>query len=313
MKPVVSVVLPVFAIILSGYLAGRFRLLGDESSEALNRFVYYVALPVLFFSSMAKVEPSAIFNWPFIAAYGGGQAITLVLAMLTARIVFKNRLAESSLFGMAAIFGNTGYMGIPLAVVAFGDPGAFPAILATVFKSSVIIALITALIEVDVSESGRRRDVARDVVLAVVRNPLVTSSALGIAWSFTGFGLSAPIDTFCNILGAAAGPCALFAIGLFLVGKPLRRGLGEVGAMLGFKLVGHPLITWWLAFHVFEVEPLWATIAVVMAALPAGANCFVLASRYGVYVQRASSAILLSTVAAVVTVSLLFSLWAARP
>lgn len=312
MKPVVSVVLPVFAIILAGYLAGRFRLLGDESSEALNRFVYYVALPVLFFSSMARVEPGAIFNWPFIAAYGGGQAITLVLAMLMARIVFKNRLAESSLFGMAAIFGNTGYMGIPLAIVAFGDPGAFPAILATVFKSSVIIALITALIEVDLSEAGRRRDVARDVVLAVVRNPLVASSALGIAWSFTGLGLSAPIDTFCNILGAAAGPCALFAIGLFLVGKPLRRGLGEVGAMLGFKLVVHPLVTWWLAFRVFDVEPLWATVAVVMAALPAGANCFVLASRYGVYVQRASSAILLSTVAAVVTVSLLFSLWIAR-
>jgi predicted permease len=81
--------------------------------------------------------------------------------------------------------------------------------------------------------------------------------------------------------------------------------------MLGFKLIIHPLVTWWLAFYVFDVEPLWATVAVVMAALPAGANCFVLASRYGVYVQRASSAILLSTVAAVVTVSLLFSLWVA--
>jgi hypothetical protein len=313
MTPVVSVVLPVFAIILSGYLTGRFRLLGDGSSEALNGFVYYVALPVLFFSSMAKVEPEAIFNWPFIAAYGGGQLITLTFAMLLARLVFKNRLAESSLFGMAAIFGNTGYMGIPLAIVAFGNPGAFPAILATIFKSSVIIALITVLVEIDLSRSGRVLDVGRDAALAVVKNPLVTSSALGIAWSFTGLGLAPPVDTFCGILGAAAGPCALFAIGLFLVGKPLRQDLGEVGVALGFKLVVHPLVTGWLAFKVFAVEPLWATVAVVMAALPAGANCFVIASRYGVYVQRASSAILLSTVAAVVTVSILFSVWVPSP
>lgn len=309
MTPVVTVVLPVFAIILSGYAAGRLKLLGQGSSEALNGFVYYVALPVLFFSSMATVEPTKIFNWGFLGAYGGGQAITFVVGMIAARVFFGGRLAENSIFGMSSIFGNTGYMGIPLAMVAFGEIGTFPAILATVFKSSVVIAIVTVLIEADIRRGDAAGRMARDVAMALLKNPMVTSAAAGIAWSFTGLGLAAPVETFCRILGAAAGPCALFAIGLFLVGKPIRKDLGEVGGMVALKLLIHPLVTWWLAFKVFDLDPLWATVAVVMAALPAGANCFVIASRYGLYVQRASTAILLSTVISVATVSVLFSLW----
>jgi len=62
MEPVVNAVLPVFAIILCGYLAARTWLLGRESSEALNRFVFYAALPVLLFHAVARVAPSEIFN-----------------------------------------------------------------------------------------------------------------------------------------------------------------------------------------------------------------------------------------------------------
>lgn len=311
MSPVVNVVLPVFAIILAGYAAGRLRLLSAPSSEALNGFVYYVALPVLFFSSMATVEPAKIFNWAFLGAYAGGQAITFFLALIVARLFFGGRPAENAIFGMSAIFGNTGYMGIPLAMVAFGEAGTFPAILSTVFKSSVVIAIITALIEMDIRRGSGAGRMARDVATALAKNPMVTSAAAGIAWSFTGLGLAAPVETFCRILGAAAGPCALFAIGLFLVDKPIRKGLGEVGGMVALKLLVHPLATWWLAFKVFQLDPVWATVAVVMAALPAGANCFVIAGRYGIYVQRASTAILFSTIASVATVSLLFSLWVA--
>lgn len=312
MAPVFNVVLPVFAIILAGYLVGRFRLLGEGSSEALNGFVYYVALPVLFFASMARVEPARIFDWPFLAAYGGGQFLMLIATFAIGRIFFKTSLGETALFGMAAVFGNTGYMGVPLALVAFGPEGTFPAILATVFKSSIIIAVVTALIEVGLRRGAGSGAITRDVAMALLRNPMVVSSALGIAWSFTGLGLAAPVATFCDVLGAAAGPCALFAIGLFLVGKPMRRDLGEVSFAVGLKLILHPLVTWWLAFHVFPVDPAWATIAVVMAALPAGANCFVIASRYGIYIQRASATILISTALSVVTVSLLFTLWVER-
>ncbi|MEK7820878.1 MAG: AEC family transporter [Pseudomonadota bacterium] len=309
MAPVVNVVFPVFALILVGYLAGRFRLLGDASSEALNRFVYYVALPAMFFASLARLRPAEIFDLPFIAAYGGGQIAVFVAAFVAARWLFRHGSSEASLFAMGGVFGNSGYMGIPLALIAFGPEGTLPAILATVFKSTVTIAAVTILIETDPRRRTGDSHALRDAAGAVFRSPLVMSAVGGILWSLTGFGVAKPVGAFLDLLAAAAGPCALFAIGLFLVGKPVRQGLGEVGTITAVKLILHPLVTWVLAFHVFVVDPTWAVVAVVMAALPAGANCFVIAARYNVFTARASGTILLSTLVSVVTLSILFSFW----
>jgi predicted permease len=309
MIAVIDVVLPVFAIILAGYAAGRFRWLGEASTDALNRFVYYCALPALFFGSLARIDPSRIFEPSFLAAYTGGQLLVFAAAFVLARIAFRNTQAEAGLFAMGGIFANSGYIGVPLALVAFGAEGMPPAIVATVFMSMVFIALVTILIEAD---PGRRADGGRivgDVTRAVYQSPLVMSGLVGVLWSLTGVGLPTSVATFFDLLGTAAGPCALFAIGLFLVGKPIRQDLGEAGAAVAIKLLVHPFVTWVLAFLVFPVESTWATVAVVMAAMPSGANCFVVAQRYGVYVQRASSGILMSTALSVVTVSILFSFW----
>jgi predicted permease len=309
MMPVINVVLPVFAIILTGYMAGRFRWLGEASSDALNRFVFYCALPALFFGSLARIEPARIFDPSFLAVWIGGQLGVFLASYLLARVVFGNPSAEASLFAMGGIFANSGYLGIPLALVAFGPPGLPPTIIATVFMSIVFVTLVTVLIETDPQRRHPGAQIVRDAARAVFQSPLVMSALLGVAWALTGLGLPAPVAAFCDLLGAAAAPCALFAIGLFLVDKPIRRDLGEVGALVAIKLLVHPLVTWVLAFHVFTVDPTWATVVVVMAALPAGANCFVVARHYGIYMERTSNGILISTAASVVTVSLLFSFW----
>ncbi|WNJ99813.1 AEC family transporter [Thalassospiraceae bacterium LMO-JJ14] len=305
MEPIFNVVLPVFAIILTGYACGRFGVLGPASSEALNKFVYFVALPVLLFFSMARVVPAQIFNWPFLGAFAAGSIITTVMGILFARFVFRTRLAEQSMFGMVSIFGNTGYMGIPLCIVAFGEAGALPAIVATVFQTIVMIPFYAVLIEADLrGEKGAKA--AWEVTKSLGRNPLMISSLAGIGWSFTGIPLPASVETFCSILAPAAGPSALFSIGLFMVGKPLFYGFPEISALSVFKLLIHPAITWVFFMYVFDMEPLWRAVGILMAALPAGALCFVVAQNYNVYVQRTSAAILFSTLLAVITLSVLF-------
>ena len=313
MSATLDVVLPVFSIMLAGYLGGRFGLLGEASSEALNRFVYFAAMPALFLVSMARVELAVVFNVPFLLTYGGAMALTFLLAVAVARLAFPNRLGALGLHGLSATMTNSGYIGIPLLLTAYGEPAVLPSIIATVFNGTVMMALAAVIMELDFGRGhGPLRLVVR-VLRGVAGNPMVVAAALGIALSALGWPLPVPLATFCDILGAAAAPCALFAIGLFLVGRSVRAGAVEVGWVVALKLLVQPLIAWWLAFHLLEMSPVWAASAVVLSALPTGALVFVLSQRYGVYVQRSTAAIVVSTLVSVATLSLLFPLLPSAP
>jgi predicted permease len=306
MGPILNVVFPIFAIMAAGYAAGRFRLLGSESSEALNRFVYFIALPALFFVSMARVSLAEVFNLPFLGAYGGGAAVTFVIAVVVAKYAFPNRLGALGLAGLSAIFANTGYMGIPLLMLAYGEAGMLPAIISTILNGAVIMAFGIVLLELDVHQGEGSLTVLKNALRGVVRSPLVLSAVAGLAVSGFGIPLPQALGTFCDILGASAGPCALFAIGLFMVGKSPTAGAVEVSWLVFLKLLVQPLITWLLAFHLFTMEPVWAAGAVIQSALPTGALVFVLAQQYGIYVQRSTAVIMASTVISLVTLSALF-------
>jgi malonate transporter and related proteins len=301
-----NTVLPVFAIILAGFLAARYGLLGAASSEALNAFVYAVALPPLMFLSMAKVSLDEILNWPFIAAYSAGMLIVFLLAVVVARIVFPNRMAALSLHGYGAIFGNSGYMGIPLFLAAFGAEGALPAAIVTVLQTALVTAIVILLVEMDMQAEAGPVRALMDATAGLVKNPLVMAPLAGILVSAFEIPIPRSVETFLSILGDAAGPCALFALGLFLYGKPLKAGIGEVGWLTFCKLLLQPLVTWVIAVPVMGLPPFWAHAAVILAALPTGATVFVIAQRYGVYVQRSSALILVSTVLSLASLSVLF-------
>lgn len=309
MSAILDVVLPVFAIILTGYLCGYFKLLGGGSSEALNKFVYWVALPALLFRAMARVDTEVLFDWNFLGAYVGGQVLVMLMVMLIGRWIYANTWAEASVSGMNSVYGNTGYMGIPLALAAFGELAAVPTIITVVVNAALVVAVTSALIEIAQHGGGGLGGVMRDVGRALVTNPILVAPVLGIVWAATGLELANSIDTYCQILGAAAGPCALFAIGLFLVGKPISEGLDEVAVNVLFKLLAQPILTFILAVTFFPMDPLWVVVGVLMAALPTGAGSFVLAQQYGLYVQRTSSVILFSTVVSVLTLSAFFVLF----
>lgn len=303
MDAFVNVALPVFGIMLAGYLAGRLGALGDESSKAINGFVYYVALPALIFISMAGVPVAAVFDWSFIGAFFGAQMLTFAAAVLVARIAFPGSLAELSLHGIASVFSNTGYMGLPLMLIAFGDAGALPGIISTVINGSVNIGIGIALIELDRSRGQGLARIVADVGKGVAKSPLVLAMVAGLLVSWWGVDLPGSLVRFCELLGAAAPPSALFAIGLFLVGRSVTSGIGEVSWLTFLKLVVNPLVAWVLAVHVFEMDAMWVAATVILSATPVGSTLFVLAQRYDVYVQRTAGVILLSTVLSVVTVS----------
>lgn len=308
MQAVLNVALPVFGIILCGYLAGRVKLLGASSSEALNAFVYWFALPPLIFIGMAETPVDRILNIDFILTVSIGIAGTGVFVVLGSRFLFSNRGPSNGLHAMTALFSNTGYMGIPLFVAAFGDDRVLPAVTATVLNM-FFYGSMTAWVAAVKDETDRRGalEIAGVVLAALAKNPLVVAPVIGIAISAAGIGVPTPLENLCRILGAAAAPGALFALGLFLVGQRVTAGMAEVGWITFFKLIAQPALTFWLAFYVFEMERFWAVSAVLLAALPTGALVFVTAQQNGVYVQRASAGIVMTTVLSVVTLSALLA------
>ena len=306
MDALVNVAFPVFAIVLSGYLSGRLGVLGGESAAALNRFVYYFALPPLLFIFTARAPITEIFHWPFIFTFVGGTAVTLLIALIANHLFLRNRgLAELSLFSLTAVFANTAYMGIPLFATAFGPEGTLPAIVATLAANTLLIGgAIAALETVQTSNASIHRSVLH-VVRTLIRNPLLIAPLLGALVSLSAMPIPKPIGNFLDLMAAAAGPAALFALGLSLFGRELLGDIAEVAWLTAFKLIVHPMVTYVFAVHIFALEPVWAKSAIILSALPVGALVFVIAQQYDTYVQRASSAIVITTALSVLTISAL--------
>jgi predicted permease len=308
MEAILNVALPIFALIACGYIAGKIGVLGEDSTAALNAFVWWFALPALFVLSLAKVKFDDIFNVPFLIAYGGAFLFTYLLAIALAAIATGGRLAELSLHGIAAGFGNVGYMGIPLCLTAFGAEGALPATIAAVFGSTVMMALSVILVEIDLQAGNGILSSLGKVIRAILRNPLLIATALGLTVAYFQIELPVPLVSFLDVISKAAAPCALFAIGLFLVGKSLTTGLGEVSLAVLVKMVVQPAVAYLLALFVLPHDSVWFKAAVLLAALPTAANAFVLARQYNLFMARASGIILVSTMMSVLTLTALLVL-----
>lgn len=302
MQVILDTALPFFALVFCGYGAGRFGLLSEASVAGVNAFVFYFALPAFLFSLLATTPLDGALNVSFAAAYLiAGLGIAAVAGFLGIWVFGAGR-SEAVLRGASASLGNTGYMGLPLIAAAFGNEAAIAMALGLTLEVTVMMPLAIILLEADKGPERKPSDLIRTVALALVKNPLIIAIAVGSLVSFSGFEVFSPIGNFAELLGDAAGPCALFTLGATLAGREISGGLVEISYLTFFKLAAHPAAMW-AAMSLFDVNPLWTKVAILGASLPVAANVFILARQYDVYVDRTSGAILLSTIVSGLTVS----------
>jgi hypothetical protein len=302
MRVLFEIVLPVFGLVLTGYIAGHFRILGGSAAAAINRFVFYFALPAVLFTFAARAPVAESLNWPFIGTFLGGTLITFAGAFAISRSAFRNDAAASIMHGYAAIFANTVFLGIPLFLMAFGEQGTIPAITAALCLL-VMIAGIIAGVDVCLNRSAASGRVVRDIAGSLIRNPLLIAAASGVLFSALELSIPKGIGTYLDMLGHAATPTALFTLGLSLVGRPLAADMREVSWMVFVKLVAHPLAVGLLGAFVFNLDERWLQSAVLLAALPSGTLVYVVAQRFDIFVGRASAVIMVSTALSMVTVA----------
>ena len=307
LDPVLGAAFPVFALVACGVLAGRFRLIQPNSSEALNRFVYAFALPAMLFVAVYRGSLDQLLgSGAFLLAVIAATLATALAGFALSFFIWRSAPAESVLRALNASFANTGYLGIPLVTVAYGEAAALPAALATVATNIVSFALAIVCLEVLANPGGGG---AARALAGVARSPLIWPIALAVLLVALGVKVPLPVERFASLLAAAAGPCALFAIGLFVSQLSIREGLRSSWPSTVLKLGLHPLLMAALAL-MLAIEPFWAKVGIVCASLPLGATAFVLAQRYRLLEAETSTGAVLSTGASVLSVSLVMFLLA---
>ena len=296
--------IPFFAVIGLGYLSGRTGFFSEEATAYLTKFVFYFALSAMIFGFASSLELSAFFHWPFVWAYLSASVIVYLIATAVA-MVRRTGIEEAAVEAQCSVIGNVGFLGIPMLAMLMGPEAVGYVMLVLsvdlIVFSSLIVILITG------SRDGRvSLGVLRTVALGLVKNPMIVSIVLGLAWAQTGWAMPGPVAGTLTLLGAAATPGALFAIGASLASKSAER-LAVAGWISFAKLFLHPAAVAVAALFLFDVHPFGAAVMIACAAMPVAGNVFILAQHYRVAPMRVSASILISTTVSVVTLSLVIA------
>ena len=296
--------LPFFALIGLGYWAGKTRFFSEDATAYLTKFVFYFALSAMLFRFAANLSLGEVFNGRLVLGYLWATSFVYGIATLVA-FVRRLNIETAAIEAQCAVIGNVGFLGIPMLVLLLGPEAAGPVMLILavdlIVFSSLIVILITG------GRDGRMSfGILRTIGLGLLKNPMIVSIVLGLMWSSFSIPIPTPMNDFLGILGAAATPGALFAIGASLASKSAERI--EIAAWLSFcKLVLHPAFVAIAVLIVFPLDAYSAAVVISAASLPVAGNVYILAQHYGVAPHRVSAAILLSTAASIVTVSMVIA------
>ena len=293
--------LPFFGLIALGYGAVKTGFFTTDAVGHLTKFVFYFALPAMILLFAGSLDLADVLDWNFVGAYLVGSLAIYALATMVS-FARGLKVAEAAIEAQCAVVGNTGYLGIPMLVLLLGDKAIGPVMMILaidlVFFGSLVVILITG------SRDGRVKFATlKTVLLGIVKNPMLVSTIVGLTMSSFEIKLPETGTSFLTLLGAAATPGALFAIGGSLASKSAER-INVAGWLTFCKLVLHPIAVGIAAIYLFHVDPIATGVMIAAATLPVAGNIYILAQHYGVAPARVSAAILVSTVLSILTIPL---------
>lgn len=318
MSAILTTLAPFFVILLIGFTVSfspRFR----DSQRPLNTFVFYVALPCFVFSSVSSAPISA--GLPFLAVLiAGGLAITLaVMTYYSCRLMGRKSRDNAAPTSLAATFGNMGFLGIPMAVGVFGSEAAFPASILHLTNSLIFMSgypLVRTLVEGERLSTlkGLNSRFLRSVFWFPIRSVIGNPVALSLGGALTVRALPLPVPAILSdpvsLLGQAAAPVALFALGLTLV--PAFEGIRSGGVLkkyivlgTGVKLLLLPATTWLVVFSAQDhLGPVWSVTLVLMASMPSSTTVFVFSQQYDGDGRLAAGILVTGTILSAITIPL---------
>lgn len=303
MQAVINLALPVFAVIAAGLVAGRFGLMTASDSQSLNKFVFRFAMPAALFGLTATTAPPGTEALALAAAYAVAGLTAIFGGYYMARFLFPVSKQEAGAHGFSSTLGNAVFLGLPIALTIEG--WARPYVVLMLVEGIVMIG-IGAILMAPREDNPSLRTRIVEAVMGPLRNPLVAAAATGFIFSALGGALPSSAERFFDILGRAAGPAALFSLGLFLSTHrfpKLEAVAGRVASIAIMKMAALPAIALGTAYLLGVADPAYLGALALFVFVPSGVGAFVMASQYGVYETEAAAAVSVTTLISVLTVS----------
>jgi malonate transporter and related proteins len=290
---------PLFLLVLTGYGLIRWGRWDQQIGNALTRFVFSVAVPTLLFRLMSGFPKLPPVDARLLLAYFGGSLLVFFLARILAWRLFAMDGAAQSIFGIGGIFSNNLLLGVPLSKTLLGDASLPVVSLVLVFNALLLWTLVTVSVEWARNRAASAGALAK-TAKGVITNPVVASIVAGTAWGYAGVPLPDMVDRTLELIGQAAVPLSLIALGMGLAEFGLREGFAKSVAISAVKLAVHPAIVLAAAWAL-RLPPLETQAVALLAALPVGANVYLMSRQFQTLGGPVAGSLVLSTAVAAVT------------
>ena len=305
---ILVVLLPVFFLILLGFILGQSGFPGRAFWEPAERLTYYVLFPALLIQRIADLSTAANGLAEILPLMATMVAAVLLLSalLLLLRPLWTDGPAFTSIYQGTIRFNS--YIGISIVLFLFGEAGVLVAAMLLSFLIPLAnFACITVLVRFGRSQAENSGKNRQAIVRAVLTNPVVVACVVGLLLRHAELPIPQPVDNLLDILGRAALPLGLLAVGAALQPVVLKHHPGAIAAVSAMKLVLYPLLVW-LFCLLFTVPPFITQVAVIFAALPGSALSTILARQLGGDVPLVAGITTAQTLAAAVTLPLVLFL-----
>ncbi len=304
---ILEIIFPVFAIAIIGYLLALKGVFSARDISSISRFVFIVAIPALLFNSLAKLELPTDLNWQFLLSYYLALFVVFGLGMWLGRKQFFLLIQEQGIFGMGSSYSNLLLVGLPIISSGLGEGAVLPLFMLVSIHSAIQFFMVSIIAERGIDNGRSPSALALQTIKNLARDPIIIGLVLGLIFNLFSIPIPTAIDTTIVIISRAALPSALIVLGASLGTYKIAGHLGEVLTLVSLKMFVQPLLVWVLAFVVFDLVPLWGAVAVMAAGMPIGINAYMMSQKYQVCMESVATAVLLSTILAIITQSILLA------
>ena len=305
MIDLLNIVSSVFGYILFGFFVNKLQLLPKKYIYYFEFVGFNIILPLALIIYFWQVSFPQINSIALIISFFASGIFIFITGFFISKIFLNYKTDDSALFGLASCFGNTVAMGIPLMYAVLGPINTIPYMILVFFHGIIHFSYTVIIIEVYRNRKKSIVEIFYQILLGIIKNIVLFGMIIGFILNYSNLIVPSimkePLDIFVKL----ALPMVLISLGLALGNFKIRENIYGALLLTILKNFIHPIIAFFLAHFILELDSLLVIIVTMAAALPSGSQSYYFAYRYNSLQAVVSSNVVLSTFVSFFTLSLL--------